>query len=96
MQTIQTNKTWFITGAAHPHCRLLVVLCRNADADAADSHRRHSMVLVPVDAPDQARLREIFDTVVLPRWISRCGASCADIWRRTIGPARRCRAPAAP
>ena len=45
-----SGRKWFITGAAHPRCRLLVVLCRNADADAADSHRRHSMVLVPLDA----------------------------------------------
>ena len=54
-----SGRKWFITGAAHPHCRLLVVLCRNADADAADSHRRHSMVLVPLNAPGVQVVRNI-------------------------------------
>ena len=54
-----SGRKWFITGAAHPHCRLLIVLCRNADADGADSHHRHSMVLVPVDAPGVQIVRNI-------------------------------------
>ncbi len=29
------GRKWFITGAAHPHCRLLVVLCRNADGEGS-------------------------------------------------------------
>jgi acyl-CoA dehydrogenase len=53
------GRKWFITGAAHPHCRLLVVLCRNADAEDADSYHRHSMVLVPVDAPGVQMVRNI-------------------------------------
>lgn len=59
---VLNGRKWFITGAAHPHCRLLVVLCRNADADVADrlsSHDRHSMVLVPVDAPGVSIVRNI-------------------------------------
>ena len=54
-----SGRKWFITGAAHPHCRLLIVLCRNADADGADSHHRHSMVLVPADAPGVQIVRNI-------------------------------------
>ncbi|MGL4808064.1 MAG: acyl-CoA dehydrogenase family protein, partial [Giesbergeria sp.] len=43
------GRKWFITGAAHPHCRLLIVLCRNADDEGSgepmpDSHHQHSMV----------------------------------------------------
>ncbi|AOG22873.1 acyl-CoA dehydrogenase family protein [Acidovorax sp. RAC01] len=53
------GRKWFITGAAHPHCQLLVVLCRNADAQDADSHQRHSMVLVPVNAPGVQIVRNI-------------------------------------
>ncbi len=58
------GRKWFITGAAHPECRLLIVLCRNADVqgdgdDAADSHARHSMVLVPADAPGVQIVRNI-------------------------------------
>ena len=56
---VLNGRKWFITGAAHPQCRLLIVLCRNADADSADSHRRHSMVLVPVDAPGVQIVRNI-------------------------------------
>ena len=53
------GRKWFITGAAHPQCQLLVVLCRNADADPADSHHGHSMVLVPADAPGVHIVRNI-------------------------------------
>ena len=60
-----SGRKWFITGAAHPHCQLLIVLCRNADADGADGHHRHSshsshsMVLVPADAPGVQIVRNI-------------------------------------
>lgn len=51
MLVLQGRK-WFITGAAHPRCRLLIVVCRNADEGAdAGGHQRHSLVLVPIDAP---------------------------------------------
>ena len=58
------GRKWFITGAAHPHCRLLIVLCRNADDDGSaepmpDSHHQHSMVLVPLDTPGVQVLRNI-------------------------------------
>ena len=59
------GRKWFITGAAHPHCRLLIVMCRNAEADAAAGapatarHQQHSMVLVPIDAPGVQVLRNI-------------------------------------
>ncbi|KAB2887465.1 MAG: acyl-CoA dehydrogenase, partial [Burkholderiaceae bacterium] len=52
MLVLQGRK-WFITGAAHPRCRLLIVVCCNADegAEAGGGHQRHSLVLVPIDAP---------------------------------------------
>ncbi len=58
------GRKWFITGAAHPHCRLLIVLCRNANDDGSaepvpDSHHQHSMVLVPLDTPGVQVLRNI-------------------------------------
>ena len=59
---VLSGRKWFITGAAHPHCKLLIVLCRNADADGANcasSHARHSMVLVPADAPGVQIVRNI-------------------------------------
>ncbi len=57
-----SGRKWFITGAAHPHCQLLIVLCRNADAEYASSHsshRSHSMVLVPADAAGVQIVRNI-------------------------------------
>ncbi len=56
---VLNGRKWFITGAAHPHCRLLIVLCRNAPEDTASPHQQHSMVLVPLDAPGVQVLRNI-------------------------------------
>lgn len=68
-QLVLHGRKWFITGAAHPHCKLLIVMCRNADegqgaptddaAPPAEPHHRHSMVLVPLDAPGVQVLRNI-------------------------------------
>ena len=43
--------------------------------------------LVADTAADRARLREIFDRVVLPRWAQRCGPTCVTAWNRTMAPA---------
>jgi acyl-CoA dehydrogenase len=52
------GRKWFITGAAHPDCRLLIVMARNADAPA-DAHHSHSLVLVPMDTPGVEVVRNI-------------------------------------
>ncbi|OGB06311.1 MAG: acyl-CoA dehydrogenase [Burkholderiales bacterium RIFCSPHIGHO2_12_FULL_69_20] len=44
------GRKWFITGAAHPLCRLAVVMGVSEDENAPE-HARHSMVLVPMDTP---------------------------------------------
>jgi len=56
---VLNGRKWFITGAAHPRCRLLIVMCRNANAREDDRHHGHSMVLVPLDAPGVERVRNI-------------------------------------
>lgn len=61
------GRKWFITGVAHPACKLLIVMCRNVSgtADGADggpdtnAHHQHSMVLVPLDTPGVEVLRNI-------------------------------------
>jgi acyl-CoA dehydrogenase len=62
-QLVLNGRKWFITGAAHPSCRLLVVMCRNDEAqgggDPTGAHHRHSMVLVPMDTPGLQVLRNI-------------------------------------
>ena len=40
---------WFSTGVGHPDCKVMIFMGLT-DPDA-DRHRRHSMVLVPLDAP---------------------------------------------
>jgi acyl-CoA dehydrogenase len=45
---IISGRKWFITGAAHPRCSFLIVLgVTNSEADRT---RRHSCVIVPMDA----------------------------------------------
>src|SRR6202165_4752724 len=48
---IVNGRKWFITGAAHPRCSFLIVMgVTDSDSDA-DRPRRHSCVIVPMDAP---------------------------------------------
>jgi acyl-CoA dehydrogenase len=43
------GRKWFITGAAHPNCKIAIVMgVTNPDAE---THKRQSMVLVPMDTP---------------------------------------------
>jgi len=49
-QVVLSGRKWFVTGAAHPNCRLLIVMCRSGD-EAAPKHARHSMLLVPMETP---------------------------------------------
>jgi len=51
------GRKWFITGAAHPHCRIAIVM-GVTDPDA-ETHRRQSMVLVPLDTPGLTVVRNI-------------------------------------
>jgi acyl-CoA dehydrogenase len=53
------GRKWFITGAAHPDCRIAIVLGVTDERPEADPHRRHSMVLVPMDAPGLTVVRNI-------------------------------------
>ena len=64
---VLNGRKWFITGAAHPNCQLLIVMCRNADNDAEPgatgkplgAHHQHSMVLVPMGTPGVQVVRNI-------------------------------------
>ena len=69
---VLNGRKWFITGAAHPHCKLLIVMCKNEgptglDGQEAgpawtagqDAHHQHSMVLGPLDTPGVEVLRNI-------------------------------------
>lgn len=55
---VLNGRKWFITGVTHPNCRLAIVLGRMRD-EPDDPHRRHSMLLVPLDAPGVELVRNI-------------------------------------
>jgi acyl-CoA dehydrogenase len=51
------GRKWFTTGAAHPNCRLCIVM--GVTNDTGGDHGRHSMVLVPLDTPGLTIVRNI-------------------------------------
>lgn len=58
---VLNGRKWFITGVAHPHCKVLIVMARNADAGdgPADKHHGHSMLLIPMNTPGVDIVRNI-------------------------------------
>ena len=46
---VLNGRKWWISGALHPHCRIMIVMGKT-QPDAA-IHRQQSMVLVPLDTP---------------------------------------------
>ena len=52
------GRKWFISGAMHPHCQILIVMGKT-DPEAP-AHRQQSMVLVPMDTPGVTVLRNMF------------------------------------
>jgi acyl-CoA dehydrogenase len=56
---VVNGRKWFTTGVMHPHCRFAIVMGRRADADGAQPHQQHSMVLVPLDTPGVKILRNL-------------------------------------
>ncbi|HEY0331306.1 MAG TPA: acyl-CoA dehydrogenase family protein [Rhodopseudomonas sp.] len=53
------GRKWFITGALHPNCKVAIVMGVTGDQLDPGSTERHSMVLVPMDAPGLRILRNI-------------------------------------
>ncbi|PLX37548.1 MAG: acyl-CoA dehydrogenase [Hyphomicrobiales bacterium] len=54
-----SGRKWFITGAADPRCKIAIVLGVSDTSPDADPHRRHSMVMVPMDTPGLKVVRNI-------------------------------------
>jgi acyl-CoA dehydrogenase len=53
------GRKWFTTGALHPNCQLAIVMGVTGDNSEPGSLARHSMVLVPMNAPGLRILRNI-------------------------------------
>ena len=51
------GRKWFITNAAHPNCRILIVMGKTDTS--AEAHKQQSMVLVPMDTPGVEIVRNI-------------------------------------
>ena len=48
-EVVLNGRKWWSSGLGHPHCRVAIFM--GLSDPAADKHRRHSMVLVPLDTP---------------------------------------------
>jgi acyl-CoA dehydrogenase len=59
-EVVVNGRKWWSTGVGHPDCKVLVFMGLT-DA-GADRHHRHSMVLVPRDAPG-VRVERMLDTM---------------------------------
>ena len=60
--------------------------------DCRPGASRAPLVVWPSQA-DQERRRAVFEREILPRWVQRCGASCARLWNRTIAQTLGVKAP---
>jgi acyl-CoA dehydrogenase len=61
-QWVIHGRKWFVTGAAHLRCQLLIAVCRHAHDDSTpgdDAHHQHSLLLVPMDTPGVQVVRNI-------------------------------------
>lgn len=58
----------------------------NTGSDSCVDGRKYHMTEVKPAATDDARRRAIFASTVLARWVQRCGAQCAEVWNKSIGP----------
>jgi TRAP-type C4-dicarboxylate transport system substrate-binding protein len=61
-------------------------LACNAGSDACAGGRRGRMTVVIERDQDEARRVQLLRDVVLPSWVRRCGAGCAEAWDRYVAP----------
>jgi len=62
-------------------------LACNAGAATCLDGRRGHMTVVEERGQDEALRTQLLRDVVLPAWVERCGADCAENWNRYIAPA---------
>ncbi len=56
---IITGRKWWTTGALHPNVKFCIVMGLSDLAEDADPHKRHSMIIVPMDAPGVSVMRNL-------------------------------------
>ena len=67
--------------------------CNAGTLACSGSPSRH-MTVVPSTAQDEELRRRLLVEVVLPRWIARCGSSCARTWNAYLAPVHAIKVPA--
>lgn len=67
----------------------------NTGTPACRTARKGSMTEVAVSVQDERRRQAVFKDTILPRWLARCGAQCAEVWNQTVGAAHGIAAPPA-
>jgi len=58
----------------------------NTGATTCVSGRKGKLVEVSDSAADDKRLREIFSSTILARWVERCGPHCVSVWNQYLAP----------
>lgn len=53
------GRKWFTSGAAHPNAKFVIVMGLSDTRAEAEAHARHSMVIVPLDAPGLKVVRNV-------------------------------------
>jgi acyl-CoA dehydrogenase len=53
------GRKWFTTGAIHPNVKFCIVMGLSDERSDADPHARHSMIIVPMDAPGVKVVRNV-------------------------------------
>lgn len=61
-------------------------LACNAGQPSCSLGQPGQMTLVAITPQDEARRRELLHGTVIPAWIERCGAPCAESWDRLLAP----------
>ncbi|MGQ3344537.1 acyl-CoA dehydrogenase family protein [Bosea sp. (in: a-proteobacteria)] len=56
---IVTGRKWWTTGALHPNVKFCIVMGLSDLSPGADPHKRHSMIIVPMDAPGVTVMRNL-------------------------------------
>lgn len=56
---IVNGRKWWTTGALHPNVRFCIVMGLSDPSPDADPHRRHSMIIVPMDARGVSVMRNL-------------------------------------
>lgn len=56
---VVNGRKWWTTGALHPKAKLCIVMGLSDTSPDADPHKRHSMIIVPMDAPGLTVMRNL-------------------------------------